>query len=612
MASSLPPDVLADIQEVFNEFDADSNGHITTVELGTIFQQLGESVPGYKLRELISQVDADNNGTVEFDEFVQMYMAVSSKGVFGQWKSMVKERTGVNVLGTASATVDGTKHSYSDSEQIAFAGWINSQLAEDPDCTKHLPINGSEELFLKLRDGVILCKMINLSVPKTIDERAINTGKLNAFLITENCSLAVNSANSIGCSVVNIGHGDISSGKPHLMLSLLWQIIRIGLFAKIKLSANPNIAALLLEGETIQDLMQLSPEELLLRWMNYHLARAGSNLTIKNFGSDITDSVAYAYLLHQIAPPDAKTDRHEAVLALSDETKRAELVLRNADKMGCRRFLMPKDIVGGNSKLNMAFVANLFNTYPCLELTEELEEELPYEETREEKTYRNWMNSLGVSPFVYHLYNNLNNGLVLFQLYEDIKYKTVDWERVNKVFKSMGGNMKRIENCNYALALGKTKGYSLIGIGGEDIYNGTTTLVLALVWQMLRDYTLSMLSKLAEEDGTIKDSQIVDWVNQKLEEGSKPSRIKSFKDPSICNSLAIIDLVDVLKPGSVDYSLVKEGNADEDKELNAQYAITMTRKIGARTYALPEDIVEVKPKMVLTVFACLMTHGLKS
>jgi len=49
----------------------------------------------------------------------------------------------------------------------------------------------------------------------------------------------------------------------------------------------------------------------------------------------------------------------------------------------------------------------------------------------------------------------------------------------------------------------------------------------------------------------------------------------------------------------------------QDRELNAQYAISMSRKIGARTYALPEDIVEVKHKMVLTVFACLMTRGLQ-
>lgn len=45
--------------------------------------------------------------------------------------------------------------------------------------------------------------------------------------------------------------------------------------------------------------------------------------------------------------------------------------------------------------------------------------------------------------------------------------------------------------------------------------------------------------------------------------------------------------------------------------LQCRYAISMARKIGARVYALPEDLVEVKPKMVMTVFACLMGKGMK-
>lgn len=43
----------------------------------------------------------------------------------------------------------------------------------------------------------------------------------------------------------------------------------------------------------------------------------------------------------------------------------------------------------------------------------------------------------------------------------------------------------------------------------------------------------------------------------------------------------------------------------------SRYAVSMARKIGARVYALPEDLVEVKPKMVMTVFACLMGRGMK-
>ena len=69
--------------------------------------------------------------------------------------------------------------------------------------------------------------MINVSVNNTIDVRTINKGKLNAFKIQENQILVVNSANAIGCSVVNIGAEDLTKGKPHLLLGLLWQIIRV-------------------------------------------------------------------------------------------------------------------------------------------------------------------------------------------------------------------------------------------------------------------------------------------------------------------------------------------------------------------------------------------------
>lgn len=57
----------------------------------------------------------------------------------------------------------------------------------------------------------------------------------------------------------------------------------------------PALAALLREGETLEDLMKLSPEELLLRWANFHLHNAGWQ-KINNFSSDI--KVNQAVILH--------------------------------------------------------------------------------------------------------------------------------------------------------------------------------------------------------------------------------------------------------------------------------------------------------------------------
>jgi len=79
---------------------------------------------------------------------------------------------------------------------------------------------------------------------------------------------------------------------------------KIGLLSDINLQQHPGLVALLEEGETLEDLMKLSPEEILIRWVNYHLSRSNCGRRIANFTTDIKDSVAYIHLLHQIAPPD--------------------------------------------------------------------------------------------------------------------------------------------------------------------------------------------------------------------------------------------------------------------------------------------------------------------
>ncbi|MGH0146106.1 UNVERIFIED_CONTAM: hypothetical protein FKN15_045087 [Acipenser sinensis] len=174
-----------------------------------------------------------------------------------------------------------------EEEQVAFVNWINKALKDDPDCKHLLPMDPNDEsVFKSVGDGIILCKLINLSQAETIDERVINKKKLTPFTISENLVLALNSASAIGCTVVNIGAQDLRAGKPHLVLGLLWQIIKVGLFAHIEISRNEALITLLEEGEDLEDLMKLSPEELLLRWVNYHLTNAGWQ-KIGNFSNDI-------------------------------------------------------------------------------------------------------------------------------------------------------------------------------------------------------------------------------------------------------------------------------------------------------------------------------------
>ncbi|OQR90182.1 hypothetical protein ACHHYP_05729 [Achlya hypogyna] len=61
---------------VFNEYDADKSGSISPDELRTLLQAMGEEdLDDAEISDIIRQADADNNGAIEFDEFINMMKA---------------------------------------------------------------------------------------------------------------------------------------------------------------------------------------------------------------------------------------------------------------------------------------------------------------------------------------------------------------------------------------------------------------------------------------------------------------------------------------------------------------------------------------------------------
>lgn len=46
--------------------DKDGDGQITTKELGTVMRSLGQNPSESELQDMINEVDADNNGTIDF------------------------------------------------------------------------------------------------------------------------------------------------------------------------------------------------------------------------------------------------------------------------------------------------------------------------------------------------------------------------------------------------------------------------------------------------------------------------------------------------------------------------------------------------------------------
>ncbi|KPM43572.1 hypothetical protein AK830_g3017 [Neonectria ditissima] len=71
-ADSLTEEQVSEFKEAFSLFDKDGDGQITTKELGTVMRSLGQNPSESELQDMINEVDADNNGTIDFPEFLTM------------------------------------------------------------------------------------------------------------------------------------------------------------------------------------------------------------------------------------------------------------------------------------------------------------------------------------------------------------------------------------------------------------------------------------------------------------------------------------------------------------------------------------------------------------
>ncbi|KAJ1326352.1 plastin-1 [Microdochium nivale] len=635
------------LTDAFHKLDVDDKGYLDEATAIKATQQ-SERQPYDVVRQALKEVELDSSRRVELEDYVSLIAKLRDSSPAQQRMNtggakpavppgVVAQRTG-GAAGGGGAHGHASKgsigkihvqgsnanitHTINEDERTEFTRHINAVLAGDPDIGSRLPFpTDTFEMFDECKDGLVLAKLINDSVPDTIDERVLNVAgrkikSLNAFHMTENNNIVIESAKGIGCSVVNIGSGDMIEVREHLILGLIWQIIRRGLLGKIDIKLHPELYRLLDEDETLEQFLRLPPEQILLRWFNYHLKAAGWNRKVNNFSSDVKDGENYTVLLAQIGSEYGCT---RAPLQTSDLLQRAEQVLDNSEKLGCRKFLTPTSLVAGNPKLNLAFVANLFNTHPCLDpITEEEKQEVEdfdAEGEREARVFTLWLNSLDVQPAVVSFFDDLCDGTVLLQAYDKVIKGSVSWRHVNK--RPASGNevmrFKAVENTNYAIELGKQNGFSLVGIQGSDIVDGQKTLTLGLVWQLMRRDITVTLSTLAKKLGKreMTDAEMVRWANDMSRKGGRNSSVRSFKDPALATGVFLLDVLNGMKSSYVDYDLVTDGRTDDEAYLNAKLSISIARKMGATIWLVPEDICAVRSRLITTFIGSLMATSEK-
>ncbi|GAB2284737.1 fimbrin [Dionaea muscipula] len=596
-----------ELRSLSSKFDSmlRQKGKVTVGDLPGLLVKLRAFSQKFKeeeIRAALNELTPDMSDEVDFEGFLKVYLNF-------QAQAAAKHGSSKNSSAFLKAATTTLLHTVGESEQACYVAHINSYLGDDPFLSQFLPLDPAKnDLFDLAKDGVLLCKLINVAVPGTIDERAINTKKeLNPWERNENHTLCLNSAKAIGCTVVNIGTQDLVEGRPHLVLGLISQIIKIQLLADLNLKKTPQLIELADDCDDIVELMALSPEKILLKWMNFHLKKGGYKKTLTNFSSDLKDAQAYAYLLNVLAPEHCDP----ATLDAKDPFERANLVLDHAERMGCRRYLNPHDITEGSSNLNLAFVAQIFQRRNGLSLdgkkvsfAEMIKDDV--QTSREERCFRFWINSLGITTYVNNLFEDVRNGWILLEVLDKVCPGSVNWKLATKPPIKMP--FRKVENCNQVVEVGRQFKFSLVNVAGNDIVQGNKKLILAFLWQLMRFNMLQLLKNLRNysHGKEITDSDILYWANQKVKSTGRRSRMESFKDKNLSNGLFFLELLSAVEPRVVNWNLVTKGESDDERRLNATYIISVARKLGCSIFLLPDDIMEVNQKMILTLTASIM------
>ncbi|KAE9601882.1 hypothetical protein Lal_00040864 [Lupinus albus] len=99
--SKLQVHQLNQLKEIFGRFDMDSDGSLTMLELAALLRSLGLKPSGDQVQVLLSNMDSNGNGCVEFDELVNAILPdinaqvlVNQEQLLGVFRSFDRDGNG--------------------------------------------------------------------------------------------------------------------------------------------------------------------------------------------------------------------------------------------------------------------------------------------------------------------------------------------------------------------------------------------------------------------------------------------------------------------------------------------------------------------------------------
>ena len=449
---------------------------------------------------------------------------------------------------------------------------------------------------------------MNLSLPRIIDERAINRGPkvLDYTEKIENLSLALNAARCHGANLGAIDLNEVYNGNSTVVLDFVWQIILIGFIQDINIHCHPEILDLKKTGETADEVKELSPKDIIIRYINFHLAKSGLRYTVSDFEEDFRDCIVYAHLIYRIAPADIKNKLvlPETITKEKFSDMRSSSIIENLKLLNADSFLTEDDLKNGSerkdtsAKLHLATVAHLFRNFPGDLPSTGIHRGKTYSATGEgldEYVCRNFLNSFDINPFTNHLLVHCRNGLKFNQIFDVLRPGIGNGLRFNNEFDGSRSHPQRVQNCTKIAKLAETYPLSVgSNLDPEKMARSDKMTILGLLTEIMIMY----MSK-----NQWNEKEAVDWVNEQLVRSNKRIAIHNFGDRAIAEESIFVDILDAASPGCINRSYLNNNRLQ-----NAKYYISIAWKSGLAIYTLPEQFVENDATFIAMAFASLIPY----
>ncbi|VDK87025.1 unnamed protein product [Litomosoides sigmodontis] len=175
-----------------------------------------------------------------------------------------------------------------------------------------------EDLFKDLRDGVLLCRLIELLTGEALPINKIKDSKRVHHI--SNLTVALSALRRRGLDLVNNNPADIANGNPRIICGLIWQMIlhfqietNVQLLKEwgfeLELANSPSTSTIDKENSPLvkspQKLrvgrLKAPVDRVVLRWVNAQLARP-YNINLTDMDKSWRDGIAFNALIHRIRP----------------------------------------------------------------------------------------------------------------------------------------------------------------------------------------------------------------------------------------------------------------------------------------------------------------------